>query len=430
MEADDAFAAGAPRGPGEPRQGFDLDPALLRGLTQSRLSRRDFVRAGATAAAVAGLGSVLSACGIAGTRDTGAPASFDWSSWWSKQQKHGVLDWANWPLYIDTSHGRHPSLERFTKQTGIHVNYRPVIQENASFFAQISPVLQARQGIGYDLIVISDGWELTQMIANRWLIPLDHSRIPNFRRHAGPIAVHPSFDPRNRYTVTWQAGITGIGYDPRMTGREITSVKDLWDPAFKGKVGMMSDDTELGSVGMLALGIDPVSSTPADWKRAAALLTKQRDEGLVRQYYDQSYIKALEDGDTWISQAWSGDIFQANYSGFKHLKFVIPKEGGMLWHDNCMIPLHAQNPVDALEWVNFYYQPPIQAMIEDWVNYLCPVPAAKGLIANKLNDPSVADSQLVFPSPSTNRRLRDYYDFRGIDDHDEWTSIFQPVYQS
>jgi len=399
-------------------------------MTQSRLSRRDFVRAGATAAAVAGLGSVLSACRIAGTRDTGAPASFDWSSWWSKQQKHGVLDWANWPLYIDTSHGRHPSLERFTKQTGIHVNYRPVIQENASFFAQISPVLQARQGIGYDLIVISDGWELTQMIANRWLIPLDHSRIPNFRRHAGPIAVHPSFDPRNRYTVTWQAGITGIGYDPRMTGREITSVKDLWDPAFKGKVGMMSDDTELGSVGMLALGIDPVSSTPADWKRAAALLTKQRDEGLVRQYYDQSYIKALEDGDTWISQAWSGDIFQANYSGFKHLKFVIPKEGGMLWHDNCMIPLHAQNPVDALEWVNFYYQPPIQAMIEDWVNYLCPVPAAKGLIANKLNDPSVADSQLVFPSPSTNRRLRDYYDFRGIDDHDEWTSIFQPVYQS
>jgi spermidine/putrescine transport system substrate-binding protein len=430
MEADDVFTAGAPRGPGEPRRGLDLDPALLRGLTQSRLSRRELMRAGATAAAIAGLGSVLSACGIAGTRDTGAPAAFNWSSWWAKQQKHGVLDWANWPLYIDTSHGRHPSLDRFTKRTGIQVNYRPVIQENASFFAQISPVLQAKQGIGYDLIVISDGWELTQLIANRWLIPLDHSRIPNFRRHAGPIAVRPSFDPRNRYTVTWQAGITGIGYDPRMTGREITSVKDLWDPAFKGKVGMMSDDTELGSAGMLALGIDPVSSTPADWRRAAALLTKQRDEGIVRQYYDQSYIKALEDGDTWISQAWSGDIFQANYSGFKHLKFVIPKEGGMLWHDNCMIPLHAQNPVDALEWINFYYQPPIQAMIEDWVNYLCPVPAARQLIQNKLDDPSVADSQLVFPSPSTTGRLRDYYDFRGIDDHDEWTSIFQPVYQS
>ena len=307
---------------------MEADPAFLRGLTQSRFSRRQFVRAGATAAAVAGFGSALSACGIAGTRDTGAPAGFDWASWWAKQQKHGVLDWANWPLYIDTSHGSHPSLELFTKQTGIQVNYKPVIQDNASFFSQISPVLQEKQGIGYDLIVITDGWELTQMIANSWLIPLDHSRIPNFARYAGPIARHPVFDPKNRYTVTWQAGITGIGYDPRMTGREITSVKDLWDPAFKGKVGMMSDNTELGSVGMLALGIDPAKSTPADWKRAATLLTKQRDEGIVRQYYDQSYIKALEDGDTWITQAWSGDIFQANYSGFGHLKFVIPKEGG------------------------------------------------------------------------------------------------------
>jgi spermidine/putrescine transport system substrate-binding protein len=409
---------------------MEADPAFLRGLTQSRFSRRQFVRAGATAAAVAGFGSALSACGIAGTRDTGAPAGFDWASWWARQQKHGVLDWANWPLYIDTSHGSHPSLELFTKQTGIQVNYKPVIQDNASFFSQISPVLQEKQGIGYDLIVITDGWELTQMIANSWLIPLDHSRIPNFARYAGPIARHPVFDPKNRYTVTWQAGITGIGYDPRMTGREITSVKDLWDPAFKGKVGMMSDNTELGSVGMLALGIDPAKSTPADWKRAATLLTKQRDEGIVRQYYDQSYIKALEDGDTWITQAWSGDIFQANYSGFGHLKFVIPKEGGMLWHDNCMIPLHAQNPVDALEWVDFYYQPKIEAMIEDWVNYLCPVPAAQSEIANGLDDPSVANSPLVFPSAADMSRLRGYYDFKGIDDHDEWTSIFDPVIQS
>ena len=144
---------------------MEADPAFLRGLTQSRFSRRQFVRAGATAAAVAGFGSALSACGIAGTRDTGAPAGFDWASWWAKQQKHGVLDWANWPLYIDTSHGSHPSIDLFTKQTGIQVNYKPVIQDNASFFAQISPVLQAKQAIGYDLIVITDGWELTQLIA-------------------------------------------------------------------------------------------------------------------------------------------------------------------------------------------------------------------------------------------------------------------------
>ena len=40
-------------------------------------------------------------------------------------------------------------------------------------------------------------------------------------------------------------------------------------------------------------------------------------------------------------------------------------------------------------------------MIEDWVNYLCPVPAAKPMIANGLDDPTVADSPLVFPTPAT-----------------------------
>ena len=75
------------------------------------------------------------------------------------------------------------------------------------------------------------------------------------------------------------------------------------------------------------------------------MLKKQRDDGLVRQYYDQSYIKALENGDTWIIQAWSGDVFQANAYGYKDLKFIVPKEGVMLWHDNMMIPMGAANPL-------------------------------------------------------------------------------------
>ena len=408
----------------------DVDPAFLRGITQPRFSRRQLLRAAGAGALGAGMIGFLEACGIAGTRGTGAE-NVNWSVFWAQQHKAGVLDWANWPLYIDTEHGNHPSIDLFSRQTGIQVNYKAVIQDNPAFFAQISPVLQAGQSIGYDLIVLSDGWELTQLIQNRWLIPLDQSRMPNFHRYAGAVARSPSFDPGNRYSVSWQSGLTGIAYDPGMTGREITSVKDLWDPAFKGKVGMMADDTELGAIGMLALGItDQTRSTPADWQRAADLLKRQRDDGIVRQYYDQSYIKALEDGDTWISQAWSGDVFQANYSGYPNLKFVVPKEGAMLWHDNCLIPLHAQHPVDAMEWIDFYYQPRIEAMIEDWVNYLCPVPAAKGVIANHIDDPSVADSPLVFPPKPMQRRFRRYYDFKGVNDHNLYTSIFDPIIQS
>ncbi|MGH2976368.1 MAG: extracellular solute-binding protein, partial [Solirubrobacterales bacterium] len=172
------------------------------------------------------------------------------------------------------------------------------------------------------------------------------------------------------------------------------------------------------------------NTTPRDWQRAADLLTKQRDAGIVRQYYDQSYIKALEDGDIWVTIAWSGDVFQANNSGYPNLRFVVPDEGAMLWHDNCLIPLHAAHPVDAMEWINFFYQPPVEAMIEDWVNYVCPVPASKPIIASTLDDPTVANSPLVFPPASTSRRFRQYYEFKGVEDHATYTSIFDPIIQS
>src|SRR5262249_38665543 len=193
---------------------------------------------------------------------------------------------------------------------------------------------------------MTNGWYLTELINHRWLIPLDLGLIPNFKKYASPLVKSPSYDPHNVYTVAWQSGFTGIAYDPNKTGREITSVHDLWDPKFKGHVGMMSDNTELGSVGLLALGIDPTTSSQGNWNKAADKLKQQRP--LVRQYYDQSYISALERGDTWITQAWSGDIFQANNSGYPHLKFVVPKEGVMHWTDNMAIPLHAAHPRDAV----------------------------------------------------------------------------------
>jgi len=420
---------GGEREPGS-STGAAVRPDLLRGLTEPRYSRRRFVRGAAGVLAAGSLAGALSACGIAGTRDTGWKDGFDWKAWWSEQEQQGTFDFANWPLYIDRTKDGSPTLNAFSEKYGITVNYRPVIQDNATFFAQISPVLQSGQSIGYDMVVISNGWELTQMIKNRWLIPLDHSRMPNFERYAAQSIRSPNYDPGNQFTVTWQSGITGIAYDTDNIDREITTIKDLWDPAFAGKVGMMADDTELGSIGMLALGIEPKTSTPADWRRAADLLREQREAGIVRQYYDQSYIKALQQGDTWISMAWSGDVFQAQLSGNENLKFVVPDEGVMFWQDNCMIPYHAAHPVDAMMWIDYFYRPPVQALITDWVNYISPVPDAQPIIANELDDPTVANSPLVFPTPEMERKFVAYYDPTGVEDQLEWTSIFDPIIQS
>ena len=144
----------------------------------------------------------------------------------------------------------------------------------------------------------------------------------------------------------------------------VDGVGHLFDPKFAGKVGMFSNLEDTPNLAMVGLGIKPETSTPKDWQKAADKLKSQRDSQIVRKYYDQSYIKALAAGDTWISMAWSGDVFQANLSaGNEKLKCVIPSEGGLIWTDNMCIPLNAAHPVDAITYMDYVYQPSVAATL-------------------------------------------------------------------
>jgi spermidine/putrescine transport system substrate-binding protein len=375
-------------------------------------------------AGLAGLSALLSACGIAGSASRDH-INVDWASYWHEQKRTGVLDFANWPLYIDSEHGKAESLELFTKASGIKVNYEAVIQNNAPFYATIEPLLAAQESTGYDIIVMTNGWYLTQLINSNFLVALDHAKLGNFDKYASPLVKSPNYDPGNHFTVTWQTGFTGIAYNTKIIKRPITSFDDLADPAFKGHVGMMSDNTEIGSAALLQMGVSPAASTSKQWQASTEWLKRQRE--LVLGYYDQSYIQYLENEDTWITQAWSGDVFQANLSGYPHLKYVVPKEGQMVWHDNMCIPRQAQDPLSALDWMNFYYTPKIAGIVENWVNYVCPVPMAKSYIANTLKDPQVANSPLVFPPSSIVGQSHDFYVYKDYDDYETWNNIYNPI---
>ena len=92
----------------EPEPVPELDPlsssALFRGLTQRRISRRDLMRYSGIGAVAAGAAALLAACGVAATGSSSAPSSSP-TFRWSRQKLHHVLDFANWPYYIDTHRG-------------------------------------------------------------------------------------------------------------------------------------------------------------------------------------------------------------------------------------------------------------------------------------------------------------------------------------
>src|SRR5690606_39683184 len=136
-----------------------------------------------------------------------------------------------------------------------------------------------------------------------------------------------------------------------------------WDPEFKGRVGMMRDPQEISNFGLFYTGVSPADSTVDDWKAAAEALKQQRDDGIVRAYYEQDYIQPLTNGDIWITMAWSGDIFQVNAEEGTNLKFVIPEEGATRWPDNLPIPITAQTPADAPMLIDFFYDPDTAASL-------------------------------------------------------------------
>ena len=61
------------------------------------------------------------------------------------------------------------------------------------------------------------------MIRLGYLVPLDASYIPNFYKYASRSVLSPNYDPGNRYTVAWQSGVTGIGYNSKMVKKPPTS---------------------------------------------------------------------------------------------------------------------------------------------------------------------------------------------------------------
>ncbi|HEX9123068.1 MAG TPA: substrate-binding domain-containing protein, partial [Actinomycetota bacterium] len=293
-----------------------LEPERMQEVLRQRLTRRSLLRGAGTGAAAVSLGALLAACGggtsTGGGGDGGASASVDIAQIYSGQPGT-KLNFANWPLYIDYAKDKSgkryiPSLAEFKKETGIDVNYQEVIQDNTDFFGKLQPQLQAGDDTGWDIIVITNGREFTALTQLGWVWPLDPARHPNFDANAADWAKSPTYDPGNKYGMVWQSGLTGIGVNNDLLNGQVTKMDDLANPDIvgQGKVGMLKNDMQ--DFVMINLGIDPVTSGPAEWKEAAAWLLKQRDSGVVRQYYDQGYVDDLKAGNLSATLAWSGDV--------------------------------------------------------------------------------------------------------------------------
>ncbi|MFE2053335.1 extracellular solute-binding protein [Streptomyces sp. NPDC059459] len=318
------------------------------------------------------------------------------------------LTWANWPLYIDTDDehpSRRPTLAAFEERLGISVEYIEEINDNDEFFGKISPSLMNHQPTDRDLIVISD-WMCGRFVRLGWVQEMDRSRQPNVTAHLDPLLRSPAFDPGRRYTVPWQSGITGIAYNRRRLGREIRHVSDLWADDLKGRVTLLSGLDEAFALLMLGDGVDVTDWRADDFHRMCDRVEREVARGQIRRFTGNDYIKDLSGGDVLACQAYSGDVIQLQADD-PDIEFVVPQEGAELWAESLMIPNLAGHKANAERLIDHYYRPEVAAELAAWVNYVCPVPAARDVLASSGDEETaaLAEDPLIFPDDAMRRRL-------------------------
>ncbi len=361
----------------------------------SPYTRRTFLgRAGSLA-----LAGALTGCGIEGTVERARQAATPVATITHPKVPIGNWTFSNWPLYIDKK-----VLKTFDKTYGGHVKYVEEINDNDEFFGKVRQQLLAGKPIGRDIVVLTDPMA-SKWVRNRYVEGLDKKNIPNVVNNLVENLRDIPYDPKRQFTVPWQSGAIGLGYNPKNTGRKLNSINDVFDPAFKGRVTMLSEPYDSASSVLLGMGVNPTKASIDQILKAIEKIKQANDAGQFRRFTGNDYSTDLTKGNVWIALAYSGDLVQLK-SDNPELEFAYPDEGAMFFTDNMMIPAKAEHIFAAETMMNFVYEPEIAAKIALYVNYLSPCKGVKEIVERQ--DPKLANNPLVFPPDEILAKLHPY----------------------
>ncbi|MCW6036474.1 spermidine/putrescine ABC transporter substrate-binding protein [Spirulina subsalsa FACHB-351] len=297
-----------------------------------------------------------------------------------------VLNVYNWSTYID------PDVVReFEQRFNVRVQY-DTYDSNDTLLAKIQP-----GNPGYDIVVPTDDY--VESMANQGLLEeLNHDNIPNLK-NVDPRFLDNPFDPGNKYSVPYQWGTFGIGYNIQATGGEIKSLREIFDDKYRGRVALMEDSRAmLGSV-LIMLGYSPNTTNRQELEEARDFLVEHRS--VVATFAPDTGQDLLDQGEVDIALEWSGDVFQVMEEN-ENIRYVIPKEGAIIWTDNLAIPKDAPHKELAETFINFILEPEIGAAISNYVKFGTPNKAA---IEQGLIDEADLANPGIYPPDETLERL-------------------------
>jgi spermidine/putrescine transport system substrate-binding protein len=302
-------------------------------------------------------------------------------------------------------------IRAFEKESGIKVNIT-VYGNNEMMYAK----LRASKNVGYD-IVMPSSYFVDRMQRQHMLAKLDKSKLPNLK-NINPKFLNPSYDPHSDYSVPHVMGITGIFLNTHyFSEKSISKWSDLWDKRFNSQLLLLDDIREIFSIGLLSLGYSANDRDPEHIK--AAYLKLKALMKNVKVFTVETVTSIIIDEDATVGTAWNADAYKASQEN-KHIAFVYPKEGFVMWVDNFSIPYDAPHKEAAYAFINFVLRADIGRDIALITNYPTP-----NLAAQQLLPAPIRNNPIIYPPQSVLKRGQ----FQ-IDVGDETTALYAKYWEA
>jgi len=239
------------------------------------------------------------------------------------------------------------ALAEFKKNTGIEV-----VHDYFSSEPEMLTKLRTNPG-AYDVVLINSA-RSQQASAQGLIIPLDFSKLPNSKNLTAKLKDHPNLKHDGKaYGCAWVWGMNALAIRDGM--KKPDSYAALYDPAYKGKVGLFDDAvTEIG-VGALLTGQD--MNNPKDLDAVKAELKKIKPNLHTIWTSEDQWNKAFAAKEFDLSIYWSGSAVRSRRNSKLPVEFIVPKEGAIGWLDSLSIPASSSNQDAAYKFINFMIDP-------------------------------------------------------------------------
>lgn len=311
-----------------------------------------------------------------------------------------VVNVYNWSDYIDPA-----VIEDFQKETGITVKY-DVFDSN-----EVLETKLLAGSTGYDIVVPSASF-LERQIKAGVFQKLDRSRLPNLKNMDTEITQRVALhDPGNEHSVNYLWGTSGVGYNEdkikaAMPDAPVDSFAMFYDPKVVSRfkecgVAVLDAPSEVVGTVLIFLGREANSEKPEDLAAAEKVLTSVRP--FIKYINSSKYIEDLANGEICLALGWSGDVLQARDraveagNGIK-VKYLIPKEGAIMFFDMLAIPADAKHVKNAYLFIDYLLRPDVAAKNSNFVNFANSNAASFGLINEDIrNDRGVYPAEEIKP---------------------------------